>query len=60
MGRQNIKFVYLALLPICAAVMLSGLRPDGFYQRISMMLLTTASMEAAANGGAIGEGLPAH
>lgn len=58
MTRRNNKLKYLALIPIGAVALLAGLHPDTLYHRVSLMLLTTASMEAATNGGAIGEPLP--
>jgi hypothetical protein len=59
MAKRDNKFIYLALIPIAAVALLSGLHGDGLYHRIGLLMLTTASMEAAANGGAIGEHLPA-
>lgn len=58
MNRRTDKLVYLGLLLIGAAAMLPGSHPDRVYQRVSHLLLTTASVEAAANGGALGEPLP--
>lgn len=56
-GRPS-RLIYLALIPAIAATMLSGLPHDGLYHRVSDLLLTTASMEAATARGAIGEPLP--
>jgi cytochrome c-type biogenesis protein CcmH/NrfG len=57
-NRAN-KIISVALIALAVAVVLPSLRPHGLYQRVSHLLLTTASMEAAANGGAIGEDLQA-
>jgi hypothetical protein len=58
MDKRVAKLIYLALIPAIVVALLWGLSPDGLYQRVSGLMLTTASMEAAANGGAIGEHLP--
>jgi hypothetical protein len=58
MKRRTNKLFCLALIPVAAVALLSGVDREGLYQRISQLMLTTASMEAAANGGAIGEHLP--
>ncbi len=58
MKSQTNKLIYLAIIPLAVVAILSSVRPNGLYQRVSFLLLTTASMEAAANGGAIGENLP--
>ncbi|MEA2777586.1 MAG: hypothetical protein QOF90_2992 [Acetobacteraceae bacterium] len=58
MDKRVNKLIYLALIPAIVVALLWGLSPDGLYQRVSGLMLTTASMEAAANGGAIGEHLP--
>jgi hypothetical protein len=57
-NQRASRLLSLALIPIAVGAALSGLYQDGFYQRVSHLLLTTASVEAAANGGAIGENLP--
>lgn len=58
MSKRTHKIIYLAVIPLMAVAVVSGLHQNGVYQRISLLLLTTSSMEAAANGGAIGETLP--
>jgi hypothetical protein len=49
----------MVLVPAAVCAAMSGFYQDGLYQRVSHMLLTTPSVEAAANGGAIGMDLPA-
>jgi hypothetical protein len=58
MNNRSMKFLYMALIPLAAGVVISGFPQGKMYQRLSHLLLTTSSMEAAANGGAIGEDLP--
>ena len=57
MSQRNRTLIYLAIIPIGVVALLSELHPERFYQQVSLMLLTTSSMEAATNGGAIGEPL---
>jgi hypothetical protein len=58
MDKRINKLICLGLIPVAAVALLVASHPEGLYQRISLLMLTTASMEAATNGGAVGEHLP--
>lgn len=58
MNNRTGKLFYLALIPAIALIAMAGIGESTVYRHLSDLLLTTASMEAAANGGAIGEHLP--